>query len=118
MADISKIDGNLNNHDLLNIRVKNNRPHYVKWYKTAAWAKLRKKQLSKQPLCEFCLEKGIISAADTVDHKVPHRGNMDLFFDIGNLQSLDKSCHSSQKQRLEKSGEFGCDENGIVESWK
>lgn len=95
-----------------------NRPHYVKWYKTAAWARLRKKQLAREPLCRFCRSKGVITQADTVDHIVPHKGNMDLFFSLENLQSLDKACHSSAKQRLEKSGEFGCDENGIVEAWK
>lgn len=97
---------------------RGNRPHYVKWYKTAAWKKLRARQLARQPLCEFCLKMGIVSQANTVDHKIPHRGNMGLFFALENLQSLDASCHSSQKQRLEKSGEFGCDENGIVEAWK
>lgn len=95
-----------------------NRPPWVKWYSTVAWKRLRKKQLSIQPLCKFCLEKDIITPADTVDHIKPHKGNMKLFFDISNLQSLDKSCHSSRKQRMEKSGDFGCDEDGIVEGWK
>lgn len=94
------------------------RPHYVKWYKTAAWSRLRKNQLARESLCRFCKEKNIITEANTVDHRKEHKGNMELFFDAGNLQSLCKSCHSSQKQRLEKSGEFGCDENGIVEAWK
>lgn len=116
MAYISKIDGNLNNQNLSNIKV-NNRP-WLKWYKTANWRRLRLSQLAREPLCRFCQSKGIITAADTVDHKTAHRGNMVLFFDKSNLQSLCKSCHSSQKQRLEKSGEFGCDENGIVEGWK
>lgn len=96
---------------------KNNRP-WIKWYKTANWHRLRMWQLKREPLCRFCKHKGIITAADTVDHKIAHKGNMDLFFEWGNLQSLCKSCHSSQKQRLEKSGEFGCDENGTVAAWK
>lgn len=91
---------------------------WVKWYKTAAWLRLRKKQLGREPLCRFCKSKGIITEANTVDHRMPHKGDMDKFFDIMNLQSLCKSCHSSTKQRLEKSGDFGCDENGIVEAWK
>ena len=95
----------------------NNRP-WIKWYKTAAWKKLRLWQLKRQPLCEFCLKKGVVEEANTVDHIIPHRGNMKLFFDKSNLQSLSKTCHSSIKQRLEKSGEFGCDENGMVERWK
>lgn len=91
---------------------------WLGWYSSAAWKKLRIWQLKRQPLCEFCLKAGRVSAADTVDHIRPHRGKMELFFDKNNLQSLDKSCHSSAKQRMEKSGAFGCDENGIVEGWK
>lgn len=90
---------------------------WVKWYKTAAWARLRKRQLQREPLCVFCKKRGLVDPADTVDHIKPHRGDMALFFDINNLQSLSKSCHSSQKQRLEKSGEFGCDESGMTKEW-
>lgn len=95
----------------------NSRP-WVKWYKTANWRKLRLWQLKREPLCRFCRDNGIVTEANTVDHKMPHRGNMGLFFDRGNLQSLCKECHSGAKQRMEKSGEFGCDTNGIVEGWK
>lgn len=90
---------------------------WIKWYKSTAWKKIRLRQLKMEPLCRFCRKSGIITEADTVDHIMPHRGNMELFFS-GPFQSLCKSCHSSQKQRLEKSGEFGCDVNGIVEGWK
>lgn len=91
---------------------------WIKWYKTAAWQRLRNMQLRKEPLCRECKNKGIISVADTVDHIIPHRGDRVLFYDSENLQSLDKKCHSSIKQRIEKSGEFGCDENGIVLNWR
>lgn len=94
------------------------RPPWVKWYKTANWARLRLSQLAKEPVCRSCKSLGVITAADTVDHDKPHRGNPKLFWDIENLQSLCKSCHSSHKQRLEKSGEFGCDESGNVKGWQ
>lgn len=100
------------------LRLKNNRSEWVKWYKTAAWQRMRLAQLKHEPLCEFCKTKNIITEADTVDHIRPHRGDMKLFFDSKNLQSLDKKCHSKIKQKLEKSGEFGCDENGIVPAWR
>ena len=90
---------------------------WIKWYKTAAWRKIRQRQLTIEPLCRFCKQKGIIKEADTVDHITPHKGNMKLFF-TGPFQSLCKECHSSTKQRLEKSGEFGCDVDGIVPNWK
>jgi uncharacterized protein (TIGR02646 family) len=98
--------------------MRGERPPWVKWYKTASWAKLRLKQLSRSPLCCFCKKKGIITEGNTVDHIKPHKGNMEKFFDLNNLQTLCKSCHSSTKQRFEKSGEFGCDSEGIVPSWK
>lgn len=96
---------------------RSSRP-WIKWYKTKEWRRLREKQLRRDPLCKFCREHGDLVQANTVDHKIPHRGNMYLFFDIMNLQSLCKSCHSSTKQRIEKSGEFGCDESGFVAGWK
>lgn len=95
----------------------NNRP-WVKWYKTPNWYRLRHWRLKTEPVCRFCIKVGIVTVADTVDHIKPHRGNMDLFFDRGNLQSLCKSCHSSTKQRIEKSGDFGCDVNGFVSGWE
>jgi hypothetical protein len=53
-------------------------------------------------------------AAVVVDHIVPHRGDMKLFWDSGNWQSLCKTCHDSFKQRQEKSGvESGCSVDGI-----
>lgn len=42
---------------------------------------------------------------------------MKLFFE-GPFESLCKRHHDSEKQRIEKSGEFGCDNNGIVPAWR
>jgi len=36
------------------------------------------------------------------DHVVPHRGDRRLFFDLGNLQTLCKSCHDTHKQRADR----------------
>lgn len=94
----------------------NNRP-WVKWYKTSNWQRLRRSQLSREPLCRFCKKDGTIKAANTVDHIEAHKGDMKLFFAKENLQSLCHQCHSSTKQRLEKSGEFGGDESGIGKNW-
>ncbi|MDZ7809242.1 MAG: HNH endonuclease signature motif containing protein [Arhodomonas sp.] len=53
-------------------------------------------------------------AATVVDHKTPHRGDWSLFWDQDNWQALCAHCHSSHKQRWEKSGAvLGCDEQGI-----
>ena len=70
------------------------RPKYSKQlYKTARWQKLRKQVLLKQPFCAECQRQGKITRATIVDHIKPHKGNLDLFWDEENLQSLCKSCH-------------------------
>jgi 5-methylcytosine-specific restriction endonuclease McrA len=76
---------------------------WIAWYKTTAWKRLRLSHLSREPLCRFCKKKGIVTPANTVDHIEPHRGNMEKFFG-GPFQSLCKHCHSSIKQKYEKSG--------------
>ena len=71
-------------------------------YNLAIWKKqLRPQQLRSNPLCAFCLKRNIYMAATTVDHIVPHKGNLKLFSDPLNLQSLCTKCHSSIKQQEE-----------------
>lgn len=66
------------------------------------WQKAREAYLSKHPLCVYCEREGRVTAATVVDHKVPHRGDMKLFWDSdNNWQSLCKPCHDSVKQREE-----------------
>lgn len=91
---------------------------WLKWYKTAAWQRLRFSHLKRNPLCEFCRKDGKLVAGNVADHKIPHKGDMKLFFARYNLQTLCTHHHNSTKQRLEKSGEFGCDDDGLVPSWK
>jgi 5-methylcytosine-specific restriction enzyme A len=56
------------------------------------------------PLCCFCQAEGRITAANTVDHVEPHKGDVILFFDQRNLQSLCPPCHSRVKQGIERRG--------------
>ena len=54
-----------------------------------------------RPTCEMCAEiDGQVVAATVVDHRVPHRGNQQLF-EFGELISLCKHHHDSLKRRLE-----------------
>lgn len=71
-------------------------------YKTSRWRGLRERQLSVQPLCEFCLRTEDITAAEVVDHIKPHKGDVELFHDPNNLQSLCKHHHDSAKQMMER----------------
>lgn len=78
------------------------------------WQKARAGHLRSHPLCVMCERKGRLVAAIIVDHVVPHRGDMQVFWDQSNWQSLCKLCHDGHKQRLEKSGHVaGCGVDGI-----
>jgi len=78
------------------------------------WQQARDGFLKRNPLCVVCSRKGLVVAATVVDHITPHRGDMGLFWDRDNWQSLCKGCHDGFKQRLEKSGRVvGCDADGV-----
>lgn len=81
------------------------------------WQRARTGFLAAHPLCQCpaCGDgKYRVVQADVVDHKVPHRGDLALFWDRDNWQSLAKKCHDSWKQRLEKSGTVaGANADGI-----
>lgn len=83
-----------------------------KWYKTSEWQRLRRDCLiAALYTCTMC---GFIGQSrDLVaDHKTPHRGDRDLFFDPGNLQCLCATCHNRDKQREERAGHgFGSNGN-------
>jgi 5-methylcytosine-specific restriction protein A len=85
-----------------------------------AWQQARKHYLAKHPCCARCLEglgvadnglaSIVLKCADlgvpmpygtVVDHKVPHRGDMTLFWNRKNWQTLCTTHHSSDKQREE-----------------
>lgn len=87
--------------------------HYL--YNRKAWKELRLDHLAKEPLCVFCQREEKLTPATVVDHITPHKGNLDLFFDDNNLQSLCKLHHDSSKQKAEirKINQIGCDINGL-----
>lgn len=68
------------------------------------WQAARAAYLARHPLCVFCEKKGRIEPATVVDHVVPHKGDPKLFWDRKNWQPLCKTCHDSDKQRIEKGG--------------
>lgn len=77
------------------------------------WQKARETFLNRNPLCCFCEQKGIITAATVVDHKTPHKGDQALFWDTNNWQPLCKPCHDSTKKIMESRGvKLGADESG------
>jgi len=65
------------------------------------WQKARETYLRSHPLCVYCEREGRVTAATVVDHKVPHRGDQELFWCQDNWQSMCKPHHDGQKQREE-----------------
>jgi len=86
---------------------------YRKLYRTARWQHLRLDQLRREPLCEMCRDQGRTVAAEVVNHRRPHRGDLGLFFDPCNIQSLCAPCHDGPVQSTERTGIVkGCDAAG------
>ena len=62
----------------------------------ARWREARKLFLHRNPLCQRCLKYGKVTPATVVDHIVPHRGDLLLFWDQENWQALCKPCHDQK----------------------
>jgi len=63
------------------------------------WRVERDKYLRENPYCVECLKKSKYVMAKVVDHKIPHRGDMKLFWDKSNWQSL-CTYHHNRKTAL------------------
>ena len=76
---------------------------YGRRWQAASEAFLRSHPLCQCPECD----EGRIRArpASVVDHKVPHRGDMKIFWDSTNWQSMAKPCHDRKTAR--EDGGFG-----------
>jgi 5-methylcytosine-specific restriction enzyme A len=71
-------------------------------YCSARWRKLRDYKLSLDPLCSVCLTQGKTTIATDVDHLRRHAGPHDpLFWDLSNVDSKCKSCHSRKTALLD-----------------
>lgn len=64
------------------------------------WQRYRLAFLAKHPLCRACEAEGKVTVATVVDHVVPHRGDMALFWK-GEHQPLCGPCHSAKTAREE-----------------
>lgn len=81
---------------------KRNNENHNAVYNTTTWRELRIEKLKKDPLCEICKEKEILTLANEVHHKIPistaktKQAKETLGFDMNNLQSLCTQCHKDQ----------------------
>lgn len=79
------------------------------WYKTARWQRLRLVVFRRDGY--VCQKTGVLLVgkypapnSPVADHKEPHRGDEDLFWDPKNIETVSKSYHDKQKQSAEKLG--------------
>lgn len=86
---------------------KDNRASAAKRGYCYKWNKARIAYLVEHPLCECkaCQDSGQPLLADVVDHIIPHRGNMELFWDKKNWQAMNHICHS--RKTAKEDGGFG-----------
>jgi 5-methylcytosine-specific restriction protein A len=75
-------------------------------YDDRRWRRVRLLHLKDEPLCRHCASKGLVVAADMVDHIVPLTVNPDGKYDDSNLQSLCNACHGrkTMKERRARIG--------------
>lgn len=68
------------------------------WYSSADWRRLRRSFISRNPLCQHCLDRGLIRKADVVDHIIERKDDDSLRLNSSNLQSLCHRCHNNKTQ--------------------
>lgn len=90
-------------------RAKEQRPSSTQRGYGARWQKASKAYLQAHPLCVDPSKPKrhplIVVAATEVDHRIPHKGDMALFWDSDNWQGLCHDCHSYKTAR--EDGGFG-----------
>ena len=89
--------------DTQGIEKTEQRKAFDSMYQTGFWKLTRKLCLSRQPLCQCCLQRGIITEAKHVDHLFPWAriGRQAFFRNI--FQCLCQDCHA-HKTQLEQRG--------------
>jgi 5-methylcytosine-specific restriction enzyme A len=83
-------------------------------YNSRAWRTARANFLAEHPLCAYCQQQGYSTPATVVDHIIPHKGDLERFWDVGNWQPLCAPHHDSSKRRAERRGvnAIGCNASG------
>ena len=77
------------------------------------WRKAREVFLGLHPLCQRCSAEGVVKAAQEINHKQKHNGDLSLFWDEANWEPICAFHHRSVVGREERSGKaVGCDEQG------
>lgn len=68
-----------------------------KFYSSKQWQKCRNAYIKRQPLCEECLKKGVVTPVEIVHHIIeltPYNiNNPSIALGFDNLQSVCRECH-------------------------
>lgn len=96
--------------------MKPDRPHQHLYNRK--WQRQSRLFKAHNPLCVYCLQMGKTTAVagrlGVVDHIKPHNGDLVLFWNQDNWQSLCNACHDGPKRLEEARGyAIGCDANGM-----
>ena len=88
-------------------------------YNTTRWRKLRDAILRRDPICTDGVVCEKRAASTVADHKIDHRGNLQLFYDPNNLRGVCKPCHDTKTGSSHGGGNRepslpGLDSNGRV----
>ena len=99
---------------------QDNRPTSAKRGYDHVWRKERAFFLSQPEnmFCVDCLQRGIHTFAELVDHIIPHDGDMNLFWDIENWQSLCIVHHNQKTAKEKKRGKRGLTEKEEAKIFK
>jgi 5-methylcytosine-specific restriction protein A len=82
---------------------------------TWQWHKARTAYLADHLLCVDCEAEGVTTPASVVDHLVPHRGDLTLFWDTRNWRAVCRRCHS--RKTATHDGGFGHERQVVDTKW-
>jgi 5-methylcytosine-specific restriction protein A len=76
-------------------------PDIQRLYNSTRWKHERKIFLDKHPLCECeeCKANDRTISATMVDHKIPHKGDLKLFWDKSNWQAMSLEHHNAKTKK-------------------
>ena len=88
---------------------------------TVRWEKAARRFLKRHPTCaQFGKDAKCTGIAKCVDHIIPHKGDLRLFWDKRNWQGLCAGCHSrkTRSEQLKAPRSPLVDVNGMPSHWQ
>ena len=95
---------------------------WKKYYDLAGWRKhTQPAVLARDPLCKLmitplCAQHGG-DASEVADHIKDHKGDLNLFFDMSNLQGVCKPCHDRKTGLTRGGAKVHADHCGMRKDW-